>query len=476
MPGKSLVLMLILAVAPGACTTARAADLFVAPGGNDAFSGSLPAVNAAADDGPLATVAGARDAVRRLKAAGALKSPVRVLLRGGVYRIGEPIVFTAEDSGTQATRRSPMPRMKTKSRSSAAACRSPAGRRAKGRCGRPSSSRSSRANAISASCSSTDAAPFPRGFPTTDVFVPAGPLKPLTDREAARRDPSTRVGFVYQNDDLKPWSNLDDAILVHYHSWTTSRHHIESLDPATKTVRLSNPSGWPFYWWGDKEKYYVESVREGLDAPGEFYLDRKTGLLTYYPREGEDMARAEVVAPLVEDLLRLEGDAAAGKLVENLHFQGLSLQYTAWTMPRTATGRRAGGRVPDDGHRLCPRGPRLRVRAVRDCPHRRVRPVVRAGLERQPRRAMPPPRPGRRRRAAGRSHAARAPEATGRAKRGRATASSTTAATSTTPASASGSAAAPTTRSATTRSATSTTRASPSAGVGATPPRRPTTT
>ncbi len=49
----------------------------------------------------------------------------------------------------------------------------------------------------------------------------------------------------------------------------------------------------------------------------------------------QDMTTAEVIAPGPEELLRLDGDPAAGKLVEHLHFEDLSLRHTAWTMPRS---------------------------------------------------------------------------------------------------------------------------------------------
>ena len=56
--------------------------------------------------------------------------------------------------------------------------------------------------------------------------------------------------------------------------------------------------------------------------------------MSYYPRPGEDMSKAEVIAPRLEELLRLEGEPTAGKPIEHLHFEGLSFQYTDWTMPR----------------------------------------------------------------------------------------------------------------------------------------------
>ena len=91
------------------------------------------------------------------------------------------------------------------------------------------------------------------------------------------------------------------------------------------------------FWWGDKERYYVEAIRAAVDAPGEFHLNRSTGVLTYYPRPGEDMSTAEVVAPLADDLLRIEGNPEADRFIDHLRFEGISFQHTAWSMPQEGT-------------------------------------------------------------------------------------------------------------------------------------------
>ncbi len=72
------------------------------------------------------------------------------------------------------------------------------------------------------------------------------------------------------------------------------------------------------------------------DAPGEWYLDTEKGIVSYYPRDGEDLSKVNLVAPFGRTLLRLKGDAASGKWVEYLRFQGLSFQYTDWVMHDTA--------------------------------------------------------------------------------------------------------------------------------------------
>ena len=80
---------------------AAGATFFVATNGNDAWSGKLAAPNAEGDDGPLGTLAGARDAVRARKAAAPLAEPVRVQVRGGVYYMTETLTFGADDSGAE---------------------------------------------------------------------------------------------------------------------------------------------------------------------------------------------------------------------------------------------------------------------------------------------------------------------------------------------------------------------------------------
>jgi len=81
-----LVLILILSVFLPA--DLLAADVYVAPGGDDSAPGTM--------ERPFKSPARARDAVRELKKAG----PVTVHLRGGTYFFSEPLVLTPQDSGT----------------------------------------------------------------------------------------------------------------------------------------------------------------------------------------------------------------------------------------------------------------------------------------------------------------------------------------------------------------------------------------
>ncbi len=58
------------------------------------------------------------------------------------------------------------------------------------------------------------------------------------------------------------------------------------------------------------EKYkFVENVFEELDAPGEWYLDRKEHILYLYPEQGTDLAAARLEAGGLEELVKIQGKA-----------------------------------------------------------------------------------------------------------------------------------------------------------------------
>ena len=81
--------------------TIAADQLFVSPAGNDAWSGSLTSPNAERTDGPFATLEAARDAIRLLKT----KCLARWRHRGristsGTYERGHAFELSSDDSGT----------------------------------------------------------------------------------------------------------------------------------------------------------------------------------------------------------------------------------------------------------------------------------------------------------------------------------------------------------------------------------------
>ncbi len=100
------------------------------------------------------------------------------------------------------------------------------------------------------------------------------------------------------------------------------------IDPREWDAVTRQPQGDRVYLG---RSYWLENAREFLDAPGEFFLDRADGVLRYRPRPGEDMTRARVMRPELENLIVLDGRLDAP--VHHLRFEGLTFTHTGWTRP-----------------------------------------------------------------------------------------------------------------------------------------------
>ena len=142
--------------------------------------------------------------------------------------------------------------------------------------------------------------------------------------------------FEFAQGDINPdWTNLEDVKVIVYHFWTDSHLPIQSIDTTTNIVTFKHKAGKVFTddFSSNGARYIVENVYEALDQPGEWYLDRKTGVLSYIPMPGEDMQSAEVFAPVLTDFIRFEGDPLNRQYVEHIAFDGVSFMYTNWQLP-----------------------------------------------------------------------------------------------------------------------------------------------
>lgn len=306
------------------------AKFYIATNGNDSWSGRLPEPNADKTDGPFATVQGAKAAMRAnfedwSRKLGIVR-PVEILLREGTYRISEPLHFTFKDCQWFV-----MPRQNV-------TYAAYPGERAIISGGVPIANWKQDGNLWVAQL--PDVASGAWNFtalwvngeyrwrartPNEGYLRTAGKAPAIKDAEG--KETPSNLAFKFAPGDIQHWNNIEDAMIVAMHSWDTSHNHIASIDDANQIVTLVGGSGaWPFENWGPKQRYYVEGVREALDAPGEWYLDRKKGLLYYWPKEGEDPAKTEAIAPKADRLVVIEG-------AENLVFRGLSFHHTNHVLP-----------------------------------------------------------------------------------------------------------------------------------------------
>jgi hypothetical protein len=115
-----------------------------------------------------------------------------------------------------------------------------------------------------------------------------------------------------------------------------SRIGLKSIDPERRVITFRDPIGpaarhYRIDNYEPHPRYYIENLPELLDAPGEWYLDRKSGLLRYWPREGEKIENVAAVAPRLESLLEIQGQE--NQPVRGLKFVGLTFRHCRWLPP-----------------------------------------------------------------------------------------------------------------------------------------------
>ena len=306
------------------------ADLFVSPQGNDAWSGRQAEPNATKTDGPLATIHRAQQIVRQWKWQPNRAGPVVVALRGGTYFLSTPIHFGPEDSGTAQV---------------------PIVYEAYGQ-ERPILSGGVKLDGWQTSGDGrwhkalddvksgkwsfaqlfvNDQRRFRPRLPKHGYYKIARELPPT--EKAGRK---WHDKFEYSGDDLRAdWANPRDVEVQVFRGWTGVRLGIGSLDPARHVVAFAGATDGPddLGAFGKGERFLVDNVREALGEPGQWYLDRPSGELTYFPMPGEQPDKTVVIAPRLDRLVVMEGDTKEHRWVQHVQFRGLTFAHTNWFMP-----------------------------------------------------------------------------------------------------------------------------------------------
>jgi hypothetical protein len=91
------------------------------------------------------------------------------------------------------------------------------------------------------------------------------------------------AGFNYQGDRPQRWGDTDDIWIHGYwaYDWANSYEHIAGIDKQKRLIKTSPPHG--NYGFRKGQRFYFLNILEELDEPGEWYLDRKTGILYFWP-------------------------------------------------------------------------------------------------------------------------------------------------------------------------------------------------
>jgi hypothetical protein len=311
---------------PGAPTGAAPLELWVAPGGADTDSGSVNA--------PLSSVAEALTRIRRLGPTGG----ARVILRGGMYPLIAPLVIRTSDCPGYGVTIEAAPG-ETPVLSGGTEIRN--WTRLPGTGGRLPTE--ARGNLWVAEV--PKAAGAPRNF--RQLWINGH--KAIRAREPNGKHLARLVAWDKTNEVAvvpavapKGITDPDNLEMVVDQVWEIAVLRVKSIRYAGTNawIRFAQPEGslefehpWPPVTVTAKYQapFYLANAPEFLDQPGEWFEDLSDGRVYYWPRKGEDMATATVIAPAIETLVQVAG--APESPVKNLYFKGITFAYTTWLRP-----------------------------------------------------------------------------------------------------------------------------------------------
>ena len=334
MPFRCLPLLALLL--PGA---ALALDLHVSPKGDDKASGRA--------ETPLASLEGARQAVRRLPRP--LAEPVRVIFAAGTYRVTQAIAFDEKDSGeagrTISYEAAPGAKVVISGGTELPSFQvDPDGRWTLQTT--PGSERFEQLwvgdRRATRARTSNPGTRFLRSVENESALPGAAPAQGITE-QTFRIDPKELSAFA----EVGP-TETQDAVATFYHKWDSTRSRVESADPSTGVLKVRGPAQKANTAFDHHTGVVIENLLSLLDEPGEWFLSR-SGRLTYQPRPGETISALRGTTPVAEKLLTLTGKPA--DKVRHLIFRGLAFRHAkgvpslALAVPNQAAVRTVDGVV-----------------------------------------------------------------------------------------------------------------------------------
>lgn len=285
------------------------ADFYIAPNGNDLHPGTM--------EQPFATFERAQIAVQEtLKSA--KQKDILVLVRGGVYNLEKPLIFKPDDGGTEniSITYSAYPNERPMLSG---------GRQITGW-------RKQKDNLWTAKLPNVKSGQwwFRQLFVDGQRLIRARyPNKGFLTIKSVSDDVK-KITFEKKISLKNPGKQMSEIVVIQ--NWSISRALI--LSSKQNIVNTVTAPGWVGHDWTTAQPdkpAFLEHALEFVDQPGEWYLDAGTGTLYYQAETDENPNDREFIAPVLEQLLRVEGTLE--NPVRNLCFRGLEFGYASWQLP-----------------------------------------------------------------------------------------------------------------------------------------------
>lgn len=308
-----------------AAEVAPQAVYYVSPSGSDSNAGTI--------DAPFQTIAKARDVVRTINKN--MTGDIYVYLRGGDYRLTSTISFGPEDSGTNGFRifykayqnETPVLNGSTK----VTGWTKYNDNIYKAQLNRSTKLRYLFVNDKRAQMTKKTVK-GQGGYGT--YYITKG------QADWAWTSGSNSDGVKYSTNDVPEIaSNKDDLEIVNGTTWNENIVCTRDVitDGSSRVLLLQQPYGSiaQLPGWGaaftTNSTHTIYNAFEFLNTPGQFYFNKTTKTLYYYPRSGENMETADVEAPFVEKLIDISGKSNSVR-VKNITFEGITFANTDWNL------------------------------------------------------------------------------------------------------------------------------------------------
>ncbi len=312
-----------------------ATEFHVAPDGNDTDPGT--------ETQPFATLEKARDAIR--KTPDKSDNPLLVKIHAGEYLLNKPLTFSREDSGTtrstvifqgpasgeaRLTGAIPVPASQFKKLTPTEPCwdkLDPAARENILICNLRETGISNYGAVNPAGFGSLEPAPLELFFNDTPMTLARWPNQGFAFSQGTPPK-SSGQSFLYEGDRPTRWMGSKTLMLHGYFGkpWADETVIGFAINPDAHTLSVEPR---PRYGFGKNLPYYAFNLIEELDAPGEWFLDRPSGALYFWPPSSLENARVRVSVlqlPLIEvkdashlvfENLILEANRTDGVVIRN---------------------------------------------------------------------------------------------------------------------------------------------------------------
>ena len=275
-------------------------NIYVATNGNDAWSGLLSDPNQEKTDGPFASLERARNEIRALKQKNLpSKEGITVLLRQGIYSLNEPFELNDRDSGTPTCpisyRAYNRERVRVIGGKSVSGFQKVIDANTLNRL--PESARGQvyfadlRSQGITqyGSAGESGLELFFQNKPMVvsrwpnDQFIKIAAIAGHTVVDVRGTKGCVEGIFNYDSDRPNRWTNEND-IWVHgywFWDWSDQRQRVSKIDTEKRQIEIAPP--YHNYGYRKGQWFYAFNLLSEIDQPGEWYLDRQSGLLYFWP-------------------------------------------------------------------------------------------------------------------------------------------------------------------------------------------------